>query len=184
MKIRIWPFIAFGLALWWQTIIALIYVLIGLSMKIGPLQIKSQIESKDRIVIPSASELIVDFYHILTWPWYVKSFGYKEVGKLILVGFLFSSLSFGIIFYVGTNAPLTEKVTERYRAMMVKYEGAFSVSVREEMHRRFENGLTYADSVWIKNNVLKACGGKLAPVNEDVSYITGAMMAMLIGLTH
>lgn len=177
MKIKAWPFVLVLLGLWFQTALTISYLCIGMILKIGHVFMQDEGSSEEKLVTPSSSVLVMDCYHIATWPFYTLVVGIKESVKLISVGLFCVSTAFGMFFFLGTTTDVPTNVTDSYRKIVMS-DNAIPLHIKAEINERIEDGFEYSDLVWSRNEVIKSCGTE----NEQISTSTYLLSTAMIGL--
>ncbi|WED21892.1 hypothetical protein L3Q72_00295 [Vibrio sp. JC009] len=184
-----WPLVLILLGFWFAPLLTVIYLLIGMAVKIGQLSSSGYDREPD---FKSAFGYIVEAYYILTWPRFFAGDGYKGLIKILGSSLLVVGVLFGGLYYLGTSAGIPDSVTEDYKAVLSEAGHPLSEPVKEEISKRIKEGFTYTDMLWSRNQILDACGYEKqseSPVDQfkttlivglfslDSSYSSGTIAA-------
>lgn len=163
MKVKVWPLVLILLCFWLVPALTLVYLMIGMVVKIGHIMLKGDGGKGKEPIFHSVFGLMVEVYYILTWPRYLKDVGYRGATKIISGSLLAVSVLVGVFYYLGSTTSVPDTVTDDYKAVLLKSEHPLSLPAREELNNRIEEGFDYSDLLWARAEILKSCGSQKQP---------------------
>ncbi|MBD0788106.1 hypothetical protein HUO09_17265 [Vibrio sp. Y2-5] len=178
MKIKVWPFGLVLMGLWFLTEVTVSYLIIGIVIKVGHGFFRNEGNSEGKLETPGATDLILDFYHVTTWPWYVQLVGIKESLQLITGGLFCLSTAFGMLYYLGASTNVPESVTNSYKSIVTERDNTLPLHVKAEINSRIDDGFEYSDLIWARDEVIRSCGIANEPVNVSTQLLSTAMMGI------
>ncbi|HFQ4839771.1 hypothetical protein F6X00_25445 (plasmid) [Vibrio vulnificus] len=178
MKIKVWPFGLVLMGLWFLTAVTIGYLLIGMVIKVGHGFFRDDGDSGGKLETPSSTDLMMDCYHVTTWPWYVQVVGIKESLQLITGGLFCLSTAFGMFYYLGASTNVPESVTNSYRSIVTERDHPLPLHVKAEINRRIDDGFEYSDLIWARDELIRSCGIDKEPVNVSTQLLSTAMMGI------
>jgi hypothetical protein len=178
MKIRVWPFVLVSLGLWFLTLITIGYLVIGIFIKIGH-SILREVGAPEGLDPPTTSDVFMDFYDVITWPWYVSIVGFRRSFVLMGGGLFCISTMLGMFYYLGTSATVPESVSERYKAIAMNSDHSLPLQIKSEINKRINEGFEYSDLLWARNEVRKSCGIKVEHTNSSNKFLRTTTMGMM-----
>ncbi|WP_375753648.1 hypothetical protein [Vibrio sp. HN007] len=178
----LWPIPLLIIAAFLVPGLLLIYLMMGLIVKIGYLFLKDESlgEGKEP-VFHTGMGIVMEVYRILTWPAYFK--GISRQGLIKIIGGVFCTVSVivGSFYYLGFNTDVPQIVIDEYHETLADNTSPLSKSVKNEISVRIEKGFKYRDFLWAKAQQLQSCNKGFQP-ESAIDQFSAVLKVGLFGL--